>query len=159
MNSNAHFESSTKPMKSVQFRNADQTFLFPKKTELKLFIAQLFKKEFRGKNRKLLELTYVFCSDEFLLQINQDHLKHDFYTDIITFDLSEQPTETIGEIYISLDRIRNNAQTYQTSIKEETLRVIFHGALHLCGYKDKSPAHIKEMRNKEDWYIQLYKNQ
>jgi rRNA maturation RNase YbeY len=142
-------------MNSVQFRNADQTFLFPRKTALKVFIANIFKRE----KQKLVELTYVFCSDEFLLQINRNHLKHDFYTDIITFELSEQPNETVGEIYISLERIRDNAKTHHTSIKEETLRVIFHGALHLCGYKDKSKAHIKEMRYKENEYINRYLKQ
>ena len=142
-------------MPSVQFRNADQLFSFPNKTALKTFIAKLFKRE----KRKLASLTYVFCSDEFLLQINRDHLKHDFYTDIITFDLSEQPQETIGEIYISLERIRDNAKTHQTSLKEETLRVLFHGALHLCGYQDKSNGHIKQMRTKEAEYIALYLKQ
>jgi probable rRNA maturation factor len=119
---------------------------------LKVFIPRLFKKE--GKTFE--SVTYIFCSDDYLLEVNKNFLQHDFYTDIITFDLSEQSQETIGEVYISLDRIRDNAKTHQTSIKEETLRVIFHGALHLCGYKDKSPAHIKQMRAKEEEYIALY---
>jgi rRNA maturation RNase YbeY len=139
-------------MKSVYFHNADKVFQFPHKTVLKNFIADLFKREFQV----LYELNYIFCSDEYLLQINKDYLQHDYYTDIITFDLSEEKKKIIGEIYISLDRIRDNAQSLGTSIKEESLRVIFHGALHLCGYKDKRPADKKIMRRKEDEYIAIY---
>lgn len=140
-------------MKTISFRNADKTFLFPNKTGLKQFIEQLFKKE----RKALVELTYVFCSDEYLLGINKDFLQHDFYTDIITFDLSETPTKIIGEIYVSLDRIKDNASKLKTSVSDETLRVLFHGALHLCGYKDKKKADIAIMRNKEDYYLSLYK--
>lgn len=140
-------------METIFFRNADKTFLFPNKTGLKHFIELLFKKEKKG----LMELTYVFCSDDYLLNINKNFLQHDYYTDIISFDLSENPKQTIGEIYVSLDRIKDNAKTLETSIKDETLRVIFHGALHLCGYKDKSKADITTMRKKEEYYISLYK--
>ena len=139
-------------METILFRNADKTFLFPDKKGLKHFIEFLFEKEKKG----LYELTYVFCSDEYLLGINKDFLKHDYYTDIITFDLSENSKQIIGEIYISLDRIKDNAKTLNTNIKEETLRVIFHGALHLCGYKDKSKADITKMRQKENYYISLF---
>ncbi|MCX6207307.1 MAG: rRNA maturation RNase YbeY [Bacteroidetes bacterium] len=140
-------------MKTISFRNADKTFLFPNKTGLKQFIEQLFKKE----RKALVELTYVFCSDEYLLGINKDFLQHDFYTDIITFDLSETPSKIIGEIYVSLERIKDNASELNTSLSDETLRVLFHGALHLCGYKDKKKADIAIMRNKEDYYLGLYK--
>ena len=141
-------------METIFFRNADKTFVFPDKKGLKQFIELLFKKE----KRTLLELTYVFCSDEYLLGINKDFLQHDYYTDIITFDLSENPKQTIGEIYVSLDRIKDNAKELKTSVKEETLRVIFHGALHLCGYKDKTKPDIATMRKKEEYYIKLYSN-
>ena len=139
-------------METILFRNADKTFLFPDKKGLKHFIEFLFEKEKKG----LYELTYVFCSDEYLLSINKDFLQHDYYTDIITFDLSENSKQIIGEIYISLDRVKDNAKTLNTNIKEETLRVIFHGALHLCGYKDKSKADITKMRQKENYYISLF---
>lgn len=139
-------------MQTIQFRNADKTFLFPNKTSIKKFIGTIFKEE----NKVLTELTYVFCSDEFLLEINRNYLQHDFYTDIITFDLSETPHEIIGEIYVSLDRIKENAEELETSIKEETLRVLFHGALHLCGYKDKTKSQIATMRKKEEQYLLLY---
>lgn len=140
-------------MKPISFRNADKTFLFHNKTELKQFIELIFKKE----RKALVELTYVFCSDEYLLGINKDFLQHDYYTDIITFDLSENPSKIIGEIYVSLDRIKDNASELNTSLADETLRVLFHGALHLCGYKDKTKPDIATMRRKENHYIKLYK--
>lgn len=125
------------------------------KTKLKVQIEQLFKKE-----RVLLDsLNYIFCSDEYLLQINREFLKHDFYTDIITFDLSEKTGAVIGEVYISLDRVKENAATLGTIFNEELLRVLFHGALHLCGYRDKKKADIEEMRKKEEQYLRLYKKQ
>ena len=139
-------------METILFRNADKTFLFPNKKGLKQFIENLFKNEKKG----LIELTYVFCSDEYLLDINRNFLKHDYYTDIISFDLSENAQQIIGEIYVSLDRIKDNAKTLKTTVKDETLRVLFHGALHLCGFKDKSKADIAKMRKKEEQYLSLY---
>ena len=122
---------------------------------LKLQIEQLFIKE-----RVVLDsLSYVFCSDEYLLKINREFLNHDFYTDIITFDLSETQVGVIGEIYISLDRVKENAAGLGISFSEELLRVLFHGALHLCGYRDKKKAEIMEMRKKEEQYLRLYQKQ
>jgi probable rRNA maturation factor len=121
------------------------------RTALKKFIESLFRKE----RKKLSSLNYIFCSDERLLQINRDYLKHDYYTDIITFDLSPG-NQTEGEIYISIDRVRENAWSEGTSFKEELARVIFHGALHLCGYGDKTPAQVNVMRSKENGYMQAY---
>ncbi|MFM9910999.1 MAG: rRNA maturation RNase YbeY, partial [Chitinophagaceae bacterium] len=89
------------------------------------------------------------------LSINQQFLNHDFYTDIITFNLSES-VNLKGEIYISLERVLENSFQYKTSRKEELHRVIFHGALHLCGYNDKSKADKLLMRRKEDAYLNLY---
>ena len=119
---------------------------------LKQFIATLFKKE----KIQLQSLNYVFCSDEQLLSINKQYLNHDYYTDIITFDLSENKNSVIGDIYISYDRVKDNAKTQKTTIKNELHRVIFHGALHLCGYKDKTKNDIKLMREKEEAYLTLY---
>jgi len=101
-------------------------------------------------------LNYIFCSDEYLLDINKKFLKHDYLTDIITFDLSEQNGVT-GEVYISLDRVRDNAKTFDSTFSDECLRVIIHGALHLCGYKDKNKIDKKEMRKKENFYLNIYK--
>ena len=108
-------------------------------------------------NRQFESLSYIFCSDEYLLDINKKFLSHDYYTDIITFNLAESGSESIvGEIYISVDRVRENARTHGSSFPDELLRVIFHGALHLCGYKDKKPAEIKAMRQAEDQYLQRF---
>ena len=97
----------------------------------------------------------IFCSDAYLLQINEDFLGHSDLTDIITFDLSDEQ-ESSAEIYISIDRIRENAKSFGVSVENELHRVIFHGVLHLCGYKDKKPGDIKAIRLKEDEYLQSY---
>ena len=104
----------------------------------------------------MANLTYVFCSDEDLLEINRTYLKHDYFTDIITFDLSFTKKEIIGEIYISVDRVRENAGRFNSTLRKELHRVIFHGALHLCGYRDKNLQEQKVMRAKEDEYLKLY---
>ena len=89
------------------------------------------------------------------MEINRQFLKHDYYTDIITFDLSD--TNAIhAEVYISIERVKENATTLKASFKSELHRVIFHGALHLCGYKDKSDTEKKKMRQKEDVYLSCY---
>jgi rRNA maturation RNase YbeY len=119
---------------------------------LKTTLAALFKKE----KKKLAELHYIFVSDDRLLEINRQFLQHDFYTDIITFPLSEPGQPISGEIYISVDRVRENAREFGGTIKEELLRVIFHGALHLCGYKDKTTPQQREMRQLEEKYLAFY---
>lgn len=95
-------------------------------------------------------LTYIFCNDEYLLDINRKFLDHDTYTDIITFDLTGEGELLTGEIYISTERITENALKFGNSYTDELHRVIFHGALHLCGFKDKSAADKKKMREMED---------
>ena len=122
------------------------------RTRLKQFIIKLFRQE----KKPLAELSYIFCSDQYLLDINRQFLQHDFYTDIITFPLSDPGQPISGEIYISVDRVRDNAREFGSSIRQELLRVIFHGALHLCGYKDKSLRDEKLMRKMEDKYLSLY---
>ena len=120
---------------------------------LKSFITGIFKTE----RKKLNQLTYIFCSDDYLLQINRQFLNHDYYTDIISFDMSEYPGAPIqGEIYISIDRVKENASIQHNSIEQELHRVIFHGALHLCGYKDKEKKQQQQMRAKEDYYLSRY---
>lgn len=142
-------------MQQVQFRSADRSLVFPGKTALKQFIGELFKKE-----KKALEsITYVFCSDKYLLKINQDFLQHDYYTDIISFELSEKGMPAEAEIYISIDRVKENAKMMGVSFKQEVLRVIFHGALHICGYKDKTRLEQQTMRLKEDVYLALFTKQ
>jgi probable rRNA maturation factor len=119
---------------------------------LKIFLASLFKRE----KAHLGELQYVFCSDAYLLAINRQFLDHDYYTDIISFDLSEPNQPINAEIYISVERVRENAQEFKTSLSKELHRVIFHGALHLCGYRDKTAAEKKKMREMEEKYLTRY---
>ena len=136
---------------SIQF-NFLEPISLAERTRLKRFLVALFKRE----RKALAELQYIFCSDAYLLEINRQFLHHDFYTDIITFDLSEKGQPTSGEIYISVDRVRDNAQNFDSSLKKELQRVIFHGALHLCGFKDKTPKEELEMRKMEEKYLALY---
>jgi probable rRNA maturation factor len=136
----------------IQFFFTGQSIALTHRTQLKTFIKRIFKKE----KVSAASLTYVFCSDEYLLGINKQFLQHDYYTDIITFDLSSTKGTIEGEVYISLDRVRDNADQLGKTIKNELHRVIFHGALHLCGYKDKKPADEKAMRITEDKYLKLY---
>lgn len=103
-------------------------------------------------------LNYVFLTDEELLEINRQSLNHDTYTDIITFDLSDSEGMIDGEIYISKDRINENAMTYKATFEEELTRVISHGVLHLMGYKDKEEVDIQKMRNAENESIKLWKD-
>ena len=105
---------------------------------------------------KIKELNYVFCSDEYLYQMNRDYLKHDTYTDIITFDNSEKKDDIEGDIFISIDRVRENAKTHTQEVETEMNRVLAHGLLHLMGYKDKSKEEAALMRLKEEESIKLY---
>lgn len=102
---------------------------------------------------KLKEINYIFCSDEYLLQINRQYLDHDTYTDIITFDNSEKEKDITGDIFISIDRIRENAEKFATGVVNELHRVIIHGALHLLGYTDKKTDSKHLMTAKEDHYL------
>jgi len=127
-------------------------FPFPRRRELKDFLRTLMKME----GTKLESLDYIFCSDEYLLQINREFLEHDYLTDIISFDLCSPGQPVIGEIYISVERVRDNAKEFKQGFWNEMQRVIFHGALHLCGYSDKSATDSKTMRAKENHYIRLF---
>lgn len=104
--------------------------------------------------KKLGDITLIFCSDEYLLNINQSYLQHDYYTDIITFDYSEDEFIS-GDLYISVDRVAENAEINNVSFSNELNRVVVHGVLHLCGYKDKSEEEEKVMRKKEDDALKL----
>lgn len=110
-----------------------------------------------SEEKKLGEINYIFCDDEYLLKINQDYLQHDYYTDIITFDYVKGKTIS-AEIFVSLQRISDNASTLSRNYEEELRRVLAHGILHLCGYKDKSEEEEKQMRSKEDFYLANYKD-
>jgi probable rRNA maturation factor len=126
-------------------------FSLQNRADLKAFIESLFKKE----KKKLSSINYIFCTDKRLLEINRQFLQHDYFTDIITFDLSETDS-TVAEIYVSIDRVKDNAKTLGNSFKAELHRVIFHGALHLSGYGDKTTKEKEVMRKKEDFYLTRY---
>ncbi len=117
--------------------------------------SEWIKKLILNEEKKVGNINYIFCDDEYLLKVNQDFLNHDYYTDIITFDYVKGKTIS-GDIFISLPRISENASTLSSSFEKELLRVLAHGVLHLCGYKDKSDEEQKEMRAKEDFYINLF---
>lgn len=141
-------------MALIRFNYADvKTIPVNSKKELKAFINEMFFEE----KVVLDSLNYVFCSDEYLLELNKSYLNHDYFTDIITFDLSKDEG-VIGEIYISVDRVKENAISHSDDFRSEMLRVIFHGALHLIGYKDKMKSEITLMREKEDYYLRLFAN-
>lgn len=139
-------------MSRIKFHFVDINPALKNRKILKGFIEKIFLQ----KGQKIGSLTYIFCSDDYLLKINKDFLKHDFYTDVITFDLSNSNFEVEGEIYISVERVRDNAEKLGSTIKEELHRVIFHGALHLCGYKDKLKNDIIIMRKEEDECLKRY---
>lgn len=128
--------------------------LLKQKKALKTFLQDQILTE--GTAYKSVHLQYIFVDDEQLLHINQQFLNHDYYTDIITFDLSEDELTLEGEIYISIDRVKDNAQTFKASVEQELHRVIFHGALHLLGYLDKSDADAQLMRQKENEWLTKY---
>jgi rRNA maturation RNase YbeY len=140
---------------SISFNYADKKVSLTYRNLLKSFITKQVRKE----GLSISQLQYVFCSDKYLLDINRQFLNHDYYTDIISFDLSETKGELIAEVYISIDRVRDNAFKLKTTIKEELLRVIFHGALHFCGYKDKKPIDVDLMRSMENKWINAYLKQ
>jgi probable rRNA maturation factor len=136
----------------IHFFSDGVTLNIRNRKALKDFIEFIFRRE----KKRLQSINYIFCSDIKLRKINRQYLKHNYYTDIITFEISEQGTPIISEVYISIDRIKENAKTLGVTYKSELHRVIFHGALHLCGYSDKRPNDRKLMTQKEDWYLRKY---
>ena len=141
--------------KMIYFQTADIKFILRHKTLLKQWIKSVIIK----KKRKPGEIAFVFCSDDYLLTINQQYLNHNTYTDIVTFDSSKgddkQPIS--GDIFISVDRIKENAEKYSNSFQSELQRVIIHGILHLLGYKDKTKADKAEMTKQENGCLRLLK--
>lgn len=132
----------------IKFHSLETTRLTDRQ-RIKQFLAKKVSKS----GRTLSSLDFIFSSDQYLLQINKQFLRHDDFTDIITFDLSEKPKQIHGEIYISVERVRENSRIYATSFRHELLRVVFHGVLHLLGFKDKSPVDKKLMRSMEDQWL------
>jgi probable rRNA maturation factor len=136
-------------MPAIQFFEEDISY----KLKNKALVRQWIKDTITAEGFKLKELTYVFCSDAYLLPMNQQYLDHDTYTDIITFDNSEFEGEILGDIFISIERVRENAAKFKITETDELHRVIIHGALHLLGYTDKSIVTKQKMTQKEDEYL------
>lgn len=143
-------------MPSIFYENGVKSGL-KNKRKLSVFIDGLISRY--RKEVQSADLTYIFCADDFLLEMNNSFLDHDTYTDIITFDLSESRKAMEGEIYISVERVKENAKIYKTTYQEELHRVIFHGVLHLCGFKDKKEKDQKVMRENEDYCLAQYKKE
>ncbi len=122
------------------------------KLENETKISEWISKAINSENCKEGELNYIFCSDDYLHKINVDFLNHDTLTDIISFDYSVGK-ELHGDIYISVERVEDNAKDFDVSFEDELARVMIHGILHYCGYKDKSEDDAKLMRSKEDYYL------
>lgn len=137
---------------AITFQNQEIAFKLFKKTKIKQWIKIII----QGEKKKLGNVNFVFTTDEELLKINKQFLNHTTYTDIVTFDYCENLTIN-GDIIISIDRIKENAKKFKVDVEIEIRRVIIHGILHLCGYKDKSAKDAKLMRQKEDWSLKKYK--
>jgi rRNA maturation RNase YbeY len=137
----------------IHFHNEDLAFVLKKKSLLKSWITAVIEK----KKRKVGEINFIFCSDEHLLQINKDYLNHNTYTDIITFDYSKDLSEKniSGDIFISIERVNENAKKYGKTSENELHRVLIHGVLHLLGYKDKTKQAKAEMTKQEDACLRL----
>ena len=136
----------------IVFFNEDINFKFQGKDKFKSWLKKVADKEGFSINN----LNYIFCSDEYLHKINLEYLDHDTYTDIITFDNSEDESSLEGDIFISIERVRENSQTLNTVFEEELKRVIVHGLLHLCGYNDHTPEDKAEMRRLESEFILIF---
>ena len=138
-------------MGTVRFFNQDVHFKLPRPLKTKNWIKRVIDAE----GLKLSNLNYIFCSDAYLLSINERYLNHKTLTDIITFDNKEAKDEIEGDVFVSIERVRDNAMKLTTGFDEELHRVLVHGVLHLCGYGDKSPRQKSAMRKREDAYLSL----
>ncbi len=139
-------------MATISFFTEEISFNLPNKLFLKKWIAEVIELE----NKKRGEINYIFCNDNYLLQINKQYLKHDTLTDIITFDYTQDNKGLIsGDIFISIDRVKENSKVLQIPFSKEIHRVMIHGVLHLLGYKDKSKAEKALMRQREDNSLSL----
>lgn len=136
----------------INFFNEDIDFKFKDRNKFKVWLKKVAEKE----GFRITDLNYIFCSDQYLHKINLEYLNHDTYTDIITFDNSEDETTIEGDIFVSIERVTDNSDTLNTHFEEEIRRVIVHGLLHLCGYDDHSINDKAEMRRLESDYILLF---
>lgn len=139
---------------AINFFQEEVDFKLSNRSKRKKWLKEIASSE----SHKIGEVNYIFCSDEYLYRMNLEYLNHDTYTDVITFDNSEKEEVIEGDIFISLERVHENALTLQKTIDNELNRVMCHGLLHLLGYKDKSQEESLIMRRKEEESIQLFEN-
>lgn len=137
-------------MSLVSFHSEQTDYSVSNESQIADWLVSVCQKE----GKSLSELSIIFCSDDYLLEVNQKHLNHNYYTDIITFDYSEENAIS-GDLFISIDRVRENAQVLSVNLIDELHRIIVHGTLHLLGYDDKTSAAKMEMTSKEDFYLSL----
>lgn len=137
-------------LKDISFFSEDIDFILKDKSKIRAWIGETVKAE---GFKRIAELNFIFCSDAYLLNINQQYLNHDTYTDIVTFDNSEEENVIAGDIFISVERVRENAEKFGVTERDELHRVIIHGVLHLCGYLDKKKEDKELMTSKEDEYL------
>ena len=137
----------------ISFHSLYPSAWFTRRKLLKKFIA----KKLASEGKHIGQLNIIFCSDEYLLGINNQYLKHDDYTDIITFNLEPKSTQLYGDIYISIPRVLENSSLFENPRSQELHRVIFHGILHLCGYNDKKLPHKAEMTRMENKWLKRYR--
>ena len=138
------------PPNNIFFHTEDISFAFENEGTTSNWLVKLVERH----NKKLGELNYIFCSDDYLLKLNQEHLNHDYFTDIITFDYCEED-RICGDLFISIDRIKENAKTFSKTQDNELNRVIAHGLLHLLGYDDKTKKEKDNMTFLEEKYLLL----
>lgn len=138
---------------NICFYNEDVTYRLLYKEKIRLWLLSVVEQE----KQQAGDISFIFCSDEYLLDINRQYLSADYLTDVITFDFTEDK-HISGDIFISTDRVKENAKQYKQKYFHEMLRVILHGVLHLLGYKDKTEKEIKLMREKEDYYLQKFES-
>ena len=136
----------------INFHCEEIDFKVPNPIKTKRWLKEVIKSE----NYTLSEINYIFCSDEYLHKINLRYLDHDTLTDIITFDNSEEENLIEGDIFVSVDRVNENAKDFNSPYEQELRRVLVHGVLHLCGYFDKSVDDEKLMRMKEEFYLNIW---
>ena len=136
---------------TIYFFNENINFLLKKKKIIRNWLTNVIEYE----DNRIGNINIILCNDDFLFRLNQQYLQHNTYTDIITFDLSEEAESVEGDIYISLDRAKENAKKFNQTLDSELSRLMVHGLLHLMGYTDKTKVQKKMMTEKEDFYLSL----
>jgi len=137
----------------IHFFCEDISYSLAHKNETRSWLSNVAKRH----HTQINSLNYIFCSDEYLLKINKAYLDHDYFTDIITFDHSEYSDQIDGDVFISIERVKDNSKNLETDFQQELYRVIIHGLLHLLGFKDKTETEKKQMREKEEACLSLLK--